>query len=153
MNVLIHSNHGHDKVAGKSIAGLLGFIGGIPITWHSKRQSSVMTSTFGTEFISLKKAIEEAVAYRYCCRSFGMRVAQPTTTYEDSMAVVLNSTQPGSNLNHKPMALSYYFCREHVAGGVVEVRHVNSKKKLFNALTKGLDSTDFHNCFIPFIAN
>ena len=51
------------------------------------------------------------------------------------------------------MALSCYFCREQLAGDVVEVRQATSKKNLTDALTKGLDSTDFHNCFMPFMVN
>ena len=82
-----------------------------------------------------------------------MRVTRPTMTHEENMTVVLNSSQPGSNLNHKAMALSCHFCREHVAGDVVEVRHVDSKKNLSDSLTKGLDSTDFHNYFMPFMVN
>ena len=69
------------------------------------------------------------------------------------MSIILNSIIPGSNLQHKSMALLYHFCHKYVVGSVVEVRYVKSKENLSNALTKGLDSTDFHNYFIPFIVN
>ena len=82
-----------------------------------------------------------------------MRVTKPVIIYEDNMSVVLNTMEPSSNLNHKAMALSYYFCREHVAGGVVEIRKVASKDNLSDRMTKGLDLNNFHNCFIPFISN
>ena len=42
--------------------GLKGLLGSMPITWHEKRQSSVMTSAFGYEFAIAKKAVEEAMA-------------------------------------------------------------------------------------------
>lgn len=100
-NIFIDSNHGHDRVTGKSITRLLGFVGGTPITWNEKRQSSVMTSSFGAEFISLKRAVEEAISCRYYCRFFGMRLSKPTIICEYNMSVVLDSTQPISNLNYK----------------------------------------------------
>ena len=153
MTIFINSNYGHDKVIGKSITGLIGFLGGTSITWFAKRQLSVMTSTFSTEFTSLKKAVEEAVAYRYYCRAFGMRMIYPTTIYEDNMSIVLNTSDLDSNLNQKSMALSYHFCHEHIANSIVEVRHVNTKENLLDALTKGLESLDHHNCFMSFMSN
>ena len=151
--IFVDSNYSHDKVTGKSITGLVGFLGGTPITWYAKRQSSVMTSTFGAEFTSLKKAVEEAEMYRYYCRAFGMKMTKPTVIFEDNMAVVLNSSNPGSTLQHKSIALSYHFCREHVSGGVVKVRHIRTDINLSDAMTKALDSTAFHNCIMPYMWN
>ena len=65
--IFIDSDLRHNKVMRKSISGLLGLIGSTPITWYAKQQSSIMTSTFGSEFTSLKKTIEEVVVYRYYC--------------------------------------------------------------------------------------
>ena len=90
-----------------------------------------MKSTFGTEFTSLKKAveeaIEEAIECRHYCRSFEMIVTKPTVIYEDSASVVMNSAEPASNLQHESMSLSYQFFREHAATGVTESRDVKSK--------------------------
>ena len=85
-------------------------LGSTPVTWHAKIKSAVTTSTFGTEFTSLKKVVEEAVTYRCYCRLFGMRITKPTIVYEDNVAVVMNSTEPGSVLQHKSVALSYNSC-------------------------------------------
>ena len=82
-----------------------------------------------------------------------MKVKAPVIIYKDNMSVVLNTIELGSNLNYKAMALVYYFCREHVASRVVEVRKVYTKENLSNTMTIGLDSNNFHNFFIPFISN
>jgi len=34
-------------------------VGSTPVMWSSKWQAAVQTSTFGAEFTSLKKAVEE----------------------------------------------------------------------------------------------
>ena len=133
----------------KSITDSLRFIGGMLITWYSKWQSSIIISTFGAEFISLKQTIEEAVAYRYYCRSFGMIFSKPIVIYEDNMSVILNSTQLESILNHKCIALSYHFYCKQVA----EVTHILTKLNLVDALKKGLDSTNFNDYFLPFMVN
>ena len=49
--IFVDSNHGHDLVTGKLITGIIVFVGRTPITYISKRQSTVQTSTFGAEFV------------------------------------------------------------------------------------------------------
>ena len=82
-----------------------------------------------------------------------MRVSKPTIAHEDNMTVVVNSTEPGSMLQHKCMSLSFHFCREHCAEEVVQIRHVKSKSNFADGLTKGLDSSDFNNCFLLLMCN
>jgi len=83
ITIFVDADHGHDKVTGRSITGLLGFVGSALVIWSSKRQSSVQTSTFGAEFTALKKAVEEATAICYDLRSMGVKVEKPTPIYVD----------------------------------------------------------------------
>ena len=151
--IFVDSNHGHDKVTGKLITGLISLLGSTPANWYAKRQSSCLTSTFGAEFVSLKKAVEEAVVMRYYCRAFGMKITKPTVIYEDNMSVVMNYTIPGSKLSYKSMALSYHFVREHAYGDVVEIRKIGTNKNISDAITKGLDSSAFNNYILSVMTN
>ena len=74
-----------------------------------------------------------------------MTVTKPTIMHEDNMAVVINSSEPGSKLQHECMNLPCHFCREHCAEKVVQIRYINSKANLAKGFTKGLDSTEFSN--------
>ena len=96
--IFVDSNHGYNKVTGKSITGLISLIGSILVNWFIKRQSSSLTSTFGVEFTSLKRAAEKALVLRYYCRAFDTKVTKPAILYEDNMLVVINSTNPSSTL-------------------------------------------------------
>ena len=51
INLFVDANHAHDKVTGRSITGLFGFVGSTPVSWSSRCQASVQTSTFGAEFL------------------------------------------------------------------------------------------------------
>eukprot|EP00957_Ditylum_brightwellii_P178582 13603464-Ditylum_brightwellii.AAC.1 len=92
-------------------------VGSTPVTWSSKRQAAVHTSTFGTEFTALKEAVEEVITIQYHMRSMGIMVSKSTPIFVDNMGVVLNATNPGSTLSKKSVALAYHFVREHVACG------------------------------------
>ena len=152
-NIFVDSDHGHDKVTGRSITGLIGFVGSTPTIWSSKRQASVQVSTFGAEFTALKKAVEEAVSIRYYLRSMGVKVTKPTVIYCDNMGVVINCSDPSSGLNKKTIALAYHFTREHIANNVVEIRKIHSDDNYADPLTKAVNSREHNDFFYEFLKN
>ena len=153
INIFCDSDHGHDKVTGRSITGIISFVGSTPVDWQSKRQSSVQTSTFGAEFVALKKAVEEAVSIRYHLRSMGVRVSKSTPIFVDNNGVVLNASNPGSTLNKKCVALAYHFVREHQANDVVDVRKIDSADNYADPFTKSLNSTEHNDFYYEIMRN
>jgi hypothetical protein len=147
------ADHGHDQITGRSITGLFTVVCLTPMTWSSKRQKCVHTSTFGAEFTALKAAVEEVEMLRYHLRSMGIKVSRPTPIFVDNMSVVLNATNPGSTLNKKTVALSYHFVREHVANEVVEIRKIASEDNFADPFTKALVSNDFHGFYHECMVN
>ena len=55
----LDSDHAGDKVTRRSQMVILIFVNRAPILWYSKRQNTVETSTFGSEFIAMKTAVEQ----------------------------------------------------------------------------------------------
>lgn len=100
-NIFIDSNHGHDQITGRSFTGMISFVGRTSICQMSKRQSSIQTTTFGAEFVALKKALEEAITLRYYLRSMGVTVTKPTVIYGDNLSAITNTVNPGSALKKK----------------------------------------------------
>jgi hypothetical protein len=64
----VDADHAGDKVTRKSQTGILTFLNSAPVQWYSKRQNCVETSTFGSEFIAMKTAVEQIEALRYKLR-------------------------------------------------------------------------------------
>ena len=67
--------------------GVLIFCNRSPVIWHSKRQNLVESSTFGSEILALKNAIELIEALRYKLRMFGVPIERPTNIFCDNEAV------------------------------------------------------------------
>ena len=147
------SDHGHDKVTGRSITGILVFLGSTPIYWSSKRQSSVQLSTYGAEFIALNTGVQMAEEVRYHLRAMGVKVDAPTVIYEDNQSVCMSAADPGSTLNKKCVALSYHYVREHIANKVVTVRKVGSEHNYADPFTKGMYSVKHGEFFYNFLSN
>ena len=57
-------------ISRRSQIGVLIFCNRDPVIWHSKRQNLVESSTFGSEIMALKNAIELTEALRYKLRMF-----------------------------------------------------------------------------------
>ena len=153
ITLFVDANHGHDTITRQSITRLLGMIGCTPVTWLAKRQGCVQTATYGAELTALKTAVEEAVTLRYHLRSMGVKVSKPTPIYVDNMGVVLNSTEPGSPLNKKSVALSYHFVREHHANNVVQIRKIHTSDNYADPFTKALTNDEFHGFFRNVLCN
>ena len=56
----VDANLYHDCMTGRSVTGILHFINATPIDWFSKRQSTVETATYGSEFVAASVAIVAA---------------------------------------------------------------------------------------------
>ena len=48
----VDANLYHDYITGRSVTGILDFLNGTPMDWYSKKQSTVETATYGSEFIA-----------------------------------------------------------------------------------------------------
>ena len=153
INIFVDTDHAHDKVTGRSITGILAFVGSTPTLWSSKRQTAVQTSTFGAEFTALKKAVEECITLRHHLRAMGVKESKPTPIYVDNLGVVLNATNPGSALNKKHVALSYHFVREHMSSEVVSIRKIGTEDNYADPFTKALNSTAHHDFFYEVLSN
>ena len=101
MHCFVDSDHAGDKVTRRSQMGILIFINWATIMWYSKRQNMVETSTFGTEFIAMKTAVEQVEALRNELRMFWVPLEGPTNIFMDNEAVFKNSSIPDSTLKKK----------------------------------------------------
>jgi hypothetical protein len=52
INIFVDADHAGNRVTRRSHTGIIIFLNMAPITWFSKRQNTVETSTFGSEFIA-----------------------------------------------------------------------------------------------------
>ena len=56
MRVYVDNDHTGDTVTRRSSTGLIIFLSAAPIYWSSKKQTPFKTSSFGSEFCSMKQA-------------------------------------------------------------------------------------------------
>ena len=141
----VDADHAHDTVTRRSVSGILLFINGMPIKWYSKRQTTVETSSYGSELVAARIAIELVIELRYKLRMLGVPVDSPTHLLGDNMSVVLNTTVPSSQLKKKHNAIAYHRVREAIAANIVQFRHVSTGNNFADILTKPVKSATFRS--------
>ena len=138
IHCFVDASHASEKVTRRSQTGILIFVNRAPIIFYSKRQNSVETSTFGSEFTACKQAVEMIKGLRYKLRMFGVPLEGPASMYCDNEAVYKNISIPSSVLNKKMHGISYHYCREAVADGTCHIAKEDAGTNLEDLFTKVL---------------
>ena len=136
----VDSDHAGDSITRRSRTGFIVYVNSSPIYWTSKKQTSIETSSFGSEFIAMKVCCEYLRGLRYKLRMMGIPCEFPSYVFGDNQSVLANSSKPFSMLRKKSASIAYHFVREGVANDEWRVTYVNTHDNVADILTKPLPS-------------
>ena len=74
ITAFVGASFAQDKKTRKSHTGFIIFVNRAPITWFSKRQSTVETSTFSAEFMAMKSCVSAIESLRFKLRMVGFQL-------------------------------------------------------------------------------
>jgi hypothetical protein len=131
----VDANLMHCLITGRSSTGILHVVNGMPIDWFSKRQSTVETATYDSEFVATRIATDQIIDLRTTLRYMGVNVLS-SVMFGDNQSVITNSTIPHSKLSKRHVALPYHRVREAIAGNIVSFHHIDGKINPADMLSK-----------------
>ena len=126
----------HDWVTGRSVTGVLHFVNQTPFEWFAKKQATVETATYGSEFVSAKQAVEQILGIRTTLRYLGVPIQGESKLFGDNGSVVTSGTTPHSPLKKRHHALAYHFTREAIASEAIDFRFIPSQLNAADILSK-----------------
>jgi hypothetical protein len=126
----------HDLLTGRAVTGILHLLNGTPVDWFSKRQDTVETATYGSEFVAARIATEQIIDLRTTLRYLGVPVEGRAYMFGDNESVITSSTIPHSSLSKRHNALSYHRVREAIAAGILWFYHIGGKSNPADVLSK-----------------
>ena len=138
ITVFVDADHAGNRVTRRSHTGIIIYVNMAPIIWYSKRQNTVESSTFGSEFIALRIATDLVEALRYKLRMFGVPLSGPARVLCDNESVVKSSMYVESTLKKKHCSIAYHRVREAVAAGKILIYYESTSSNLADLLTKPL---------------
>jgi hypothetical protein len=117
----------HDMLTGLSITVIPHLCNQTLVDWYSKRQATVETATFGSEFTTARIAVEQIIDLRITLRYHGVPVNHKSFIFGENQAVVMNSAIPHSSLNKRHNALSCHRVREMIAAKILGYYWIDGK--------------------------
>ena len=102
----------------------------------SKKQTTIETSLFGSEFQALKVGMELLIGLRYKIRMRGITLGGYAHVKVDNMSVVKNTSVPESQLKKKSNSIACHFVRQQVAADVARISYKPTHSNLADMLTK-----------------
>ena len=140
MTAYVDADHASDCRTRRSRTGFAVFLNKAPIFWMSKRQNSVETSSFGSEFVAMRHCTEYLRSLRYKLRMMGIPCEDPSLIFGDNKSVLVNASIPDSVLKKKHHSVAYHFVREGVAKDEWRMTYINTCDNLADMFTKPLPS-------------
>jgi hypothetical protein len=86
---------------------------------YSKKQSTVESATYGSEFIAARTCVEHVMDLRNTLRYLGVPVRDKSYMFGDNQSVVNSSMQVHAKLHKRHKMLSFHRVREAIASGMV----------------------------------
>ena len=99
---------------------MLHFINTAPIDWYLKRQATVETATYGSEFLAGRTATKQIMDLRNILRYLGVPIMTKAYMFGDNKSVLMSATIPQSVLNKRHNMLSYHRVREVIAAKTLD---------------------------------
>jgi len=126
----------------RSVFGYIFLLNSCAISWLSKKQSSVSTSTTESEYIALATTARQALWYINGLSQLGFTI--PVELKANNTSSINVAENPINNPKTKYIDVSYHFTREHLIRTLFTLSYVPTGENLADIMTKGLSSV-LHN--------
>lgn len=142
LHAFVDADWAGDSDTRHSTSAYVVFLGAAPISWSSKKQSTIARSSTEAEFRSVASATSELNWISKLRLELGMPFSSPTIYCENVGATYL-CANPVFHSRLKHVAIDFHFVREQVQRKVLRVVHVHSSDQLADSLTKPLAKSVF----------
>ena len=132
----IDANLYHCMLTGRSVTAILTLVNQTVIDWYSKKPSTVMTATYGSEFVAARTAVERDIDLRTTLRYLGVPVRKKAYMFGDNESVVGSATTPHAKLHKRHNALSFHRVREAISAKIIAFHHIKSEANPADILSK-----------------
>ena len=126
----------HSLATGESLTSCLPFCNRTPSDWYSKKQATVETATYGSDFVAAKTATEQIMDLRYTLSYLGVPTKSKSYMFGDNRSVVTSATLPHSTLSKRHNILAFHRVREAIAAKIIDFHWIQSEYNLSDILSK-----------------
>lgn len=115
---------------------------GNPVSCSSKKQRSIARSSIEAKFWSIVSTVSEIWWLRSLLFELGVKIHK-LVLYSDNLGATFVWTNHVYHSKMKHVEIDFYFIRDKIAKGLLNIVHIPSEKKLADTLTKALPHAPF----------
>lgn len=134
----VDSDWGGDVCDRKSTTGYVFKFFNCSIIWASKKQQTVAISSTESEFVALAAAVSEVCWLRKLLSDFDIKLESPTQIFEDNQSAINIAHNPENNKRIKHMDIKFFFIKEKIDSGLINITHIKSDEQIADGFTKPL---------------
>ncbi|KAM1147908.1 hypothetical protein ACFX19_040240 [Malus domestica] len=127
----------------RSITGFVVYLGTNPISWQSKKQSTVSRSSTEAEYKALAHCVADVFWIRSVFKDIHQYILVPPSLYCDNLSALALSSNPVFHSKIKHLDTDYHFVREKVQKRDLLVHYIPTEDQIADVFTKGLHSPIF----------
>ncbi|KAJ9555969.1 hypothetical protein OSB04_010583 [Centaurea solstitialis] len=131
------------KIDRKSTTGGCQLLGGKLVSWTSKKQNSVSTSTAEAEYVVAGSCCAQVLWMRNQLLDYGFPLSKIPIYYDNTSTIAI-ANNPVLHSKTKHIEIRYHFIRDHVMNGDVELHFVPTEFQLADLFTKPFDEKRFN---------
>ncbi|KAL7572818.1 hypothetical protein ACA910_014673 [Epithemia clementina (nom. ined.)] len=152
ISTYLDANLAHCMATGRAATAVLHFMNMTPIEWYSKRQATIKTAMYSSEFEAAKTATKQIMYLHHTLWYMGVPIKQQTYMFGDNQSVIKSSTLPHSMLNKRHNILANHPVHEAIAAGILDFYWIDSKVNKSDILSKHWDNASVNHT-IKFLFN
>jgi hypothetical protein len=127
-----------DRTTRRSISGIICLVFGAPVSWSSRKQDVVSTSTTESEFYAISEAVKELQWLRNILADFNENIKNPIVIRADNQSMIKMIENPKFSSRTKHIDVRLHFVRECVSVGKFKIIFCPSEENIADLLTKPL---------------
>ncbi len=127
----------------RSTSGYMFMLSGVPISWRSRKQTSVALSTAKAEYVAFLSATQEALWLKKLTSELNNKPIAALVLRDDNQSAIAMAQNPQFYGRSKHIATNHHFVREQVSAGTVRLEYCPPEDMLPYMLTKGLSCSIF----------
>lgn len=145
INGYVDSDYAGDLDKSKSTTGYVFKVAGGAVSWVSKLQAVVATSTTEAEYVAATQASKEAIWLKMLLEELGHK-QEFVSLFCDSQSALHLARNPAFHSRTKHIRVQYHFIREKVEEGTVDLQKIHTADNVADFLTKVINVDKFTWC-------